>query len=91
MNAYVAEFVGMVFFTVIILASQNAFAIGAALSIAVYLSKHISGGAFNPVVTMLFIMNGMFPANQFLPFALVQFAGGLVGFGLWKAATLAWK
>jgi len=42
----------------------------------------ISGGHFNPAVTLGLWAGGRFPASQILPYVIVQLAGGVAGAGV---------
>ena len=53
MNKYLVEFLGTLFFLYVILATGNALAIGAALAIAILVGGAISGGNFNPAVSVM--------------------------------------
>jgi aquaporin Z len=88
MNAYVVEFLGTLFFLYVILATSNALAIGAALAIAILLGSAISGGMFNPAVTIMMAAAGKLPQNEVLPYVLSQVAGGLVALELYKRVKL---
>ena len=59
MNKYLVEFLGTLFFLYVIIATGNALAIGAALAIAIMLGGPISGGNFNPAVTIMMAAAGM--------------------------------
>lgn len=84
MNKYLVEFVGTLFLLYVILATGNAFAIGAALAIAVIVGSKTSGGHFNPAVTVTMAAAGKKPLNEVLPYILAQIAGGLVALELYK-------
>ena len=84
MNKYVAEFLGTLFFLYVILATGNWLAIGAALAIAVFLGGPISGGNFNPAVTIMMVTAGKQPKSDLLPYILAQVAGGLAALELSK-------
>jgi|TARA_Y100000768_G_C23966097_1_gene677957 aquaporin Z len=84
MNKYLVEFLGTVFFLYVIIATGNALAIGAALAIAVMLGGKISGGNFNPAVTIMMTMAGKQPSKDAIPYILCQIAGGLAAFELYK-------
>ena len=57
-NKYLVEFLGTLFFLYIIIATNNALAIGAALALAIYLGGKISGGNFNPAVSVMMVVAG---------------------------------
>jgi glycerol uptake facilitator-like aquaporin len=52
LNKYLVEFLGSIFFIYVVLSTGNPLAIGAALALAMLLTKNISGGFINPVITI---------------------------------------
>jgi aquaporin Z len=68
----------------VILASGNYLAIGAALSLAVLLGGPVSGGAFNPAVALAYLAAGKLAASDVVPFIVVEVAGALAAFQLYK-------
>jgi aquaporin Z len=84
MNKYLVEFLGTLFLVFVIFASGNYLAIGAALAVAVLLGGGISGGAFNPAVTIALMYSGKLPRSDLIPYIVAQIAGGLAGFELFK-------
>src|SRR5579862_2651027 len=53
-------------------------AIGSALMIMVYAGGHVSGGHYNPAVTLAVWLRGRCPQADVLPYLGSQFAGGIV-------------
>ena len=88
MYNYLAEFFGTVFFVYVILATGNWLAIGAALAIAVLIGGPISGGSYNPAVTVMMVAAGKFPKNELVPYILAEVAGGLAALELFKRVKL---
>ncbi len=84
MKAYLVEFLGKMFFLYVILATGNAVAIGAALAIAILVGGKISGGNFNPAVTIMMATAGKLDRAKFVPYIIAQVAGGLVALELYK-------
>lgn len=84
MNKYVVEFLGTFLLMFVILATGNYLAIGAALALAVLLGGAISGGAFNPAVTLSLLAAGKLAASDIVPYIVVQVAGALVAVQLYK-------
>ncbi len=84
MNKYLVEFLGTLFFIYIILATDNALAIGAALAVAVILGGPISGGCFNPAVSVVMAAAGKIPNSDLLPYILAEVLGGLAALELFK-------
>ena len=76
MNKYLVEFLGTLFFLYVILATGNAMAIGAALALAILVGGPISGGNFNPAVSVMMVAAGKLQNKELLPYILSQVAGG---------------
>ena len=88
LNKYLVEFLGTLFFVYIILATGNAVAIGAAMAIIVMIGGSISGGNFNPAVSVAMVAAGRLSSSELLPYILAQVAGGLVALELFKRVKL---
>ena len=84
LNKYLVEFVGTLFFVYIILAIKTPLAIGAALTVAILLGGKISGGNFNPAVTIAMTMAGKAKNKHLLPYILAQVAGAITAIELFK-------
>src|SRR5262249_32164656 len=50
-------------------------AIGCSLMIMVYMGGHVSGGHYNPAVTLAVFLRGKLPAVQIIPYWIAQIAG----------------
>jgi len=83
MKNYVTEFIGTFFLvltvglTVISGTEFAPLAIGASLMIMVYMGGHISGGHYNPAVSLAAMMRGALPRGQFVPYIVSQFLGAI--------------
>ena len=88
MNKFLVEFLGTLFLLYVILATNNALAIGAALAIAILVGGHISGGNFNPTVSVMMVSAGKLPKNDLIPYVLAQVAGGLAALELFKRVKM---
>lgn len=88
MNKILVEFLGTLFFLYVIITTGNALAIGAALAIAIMVGGKISGGNFNPAVTIMMAVSGKQSMNDVVPYILAQVAGGLAAFELSKRVKL---
>ena len=88
MNKYLVEILGTVFFLYVIMATGNALAIGAALALAVLIGGPISGGNFNPAVSVMMVAAGKLPKQDLLGYILAQVAGGLVALELYKRVKI---
>ncbi len=86
MNKYIVEFLGTLFLSLVIFATGNYLAIGAALSVIFLLGGSI-GGAFNPAITVAMLYAGKMSRSDLMPFIIAQIAGGLAGFELFKIVS----
>ena len=83
MKNYVTEFIGTFFLvltvglTVIGASPMAPLAIGASLMIMVYMGGHISGGHYNPAVSLGLTLRGKLPASEFVPYVVSQILGSL--------------
>ena len=84
MKAMLIEFIGTFFFLYVILAVGTPLAIGAALALAIYVGGSISGGNFNPAVTIMLIAAKKQRIETALPYIVAQVAGGLAALALYK-------
>ena len=84
MNKYLVEFVGTLFFLFVILVSGEAIPIGLALILAIMLGGKISGGHFNPAVSVMMFLNKKIQAQDLLFYILAQVLGGAVALQLYK-------
>lgn len=84
MNKYIVEFIGTFFlvFTigfVVLEPGAGSFAplaIGSVLMVMVYAGGHISGGHYNPAVTLAVWLRGRCPASDIPGYMIAQFAAG---------------
>jgi hypothetical protein len=84
LNKYLVEFLGSIFFVYIVLATGNPLAIGAAFALAVLMTKNISGGFINPMITITMAAAGQITNIEILPYCIAQILGGLVALELYK-------
>jgi aquaporin Z len=86
MNKYLVEFIGTFFLFLVISLSTRVVegpllapvAIGFALAIMVYAGGRISGGHYNPAVSLAAAIRGALPYAQILPYWIAQVAGAVV-------------
>jgi len=84
MKKYIVEFIGTFFlvFTVGMSVRSGAplapIAIGSALMVMIFAGGHISGGHFNPAVTLAVTLRGKASPKDLIPYWAAQFAAGLV-------------
>ncbi len=83
MNKYVTEFIGMFFFVLTVgcavignsIGALAPLAIGSVLMVMIYAGGHISGGHFNPAVTLGVWLRGKCDTKDVLPYMIAQLAG----------------
>src|SRR5262249_31160268 len=84
MRVYLTEFYGTFFLVLTIGLAVLAgtpfapIAVGAALTVMVYMGGHVSGAHYNPAVTLAVWMRGKLPASQVLPYWTAQVVGSLL-------------
>jgi aquaporin Z len=87
MNKYIVELIGTFFlvFTVgnVVLNPDvgvlGPLAIGSVLMVMIFAGGHISGGHFNPAVTLAATLRGACPKSDTVSYMIAQVAGGAVG------------
>lgn len=84
MREYVIEYLGSVFFIYVTVVTQNAFAIGAALALAVYISTNLAGGGFNPAVLLTHVLVGETPVSTLWGYLIAQLAAALTVHQIYK-------
>jgi len=84
MEKYLVEFLGTFFFLYVIISTGNPIAIGSALALAAFLGGKISGGNFNPAVTIMMAAAKKMPTSDVLPYIMAQIAGGLLALEMYK-------
>ena len=83
MKKYLVEFIGTFFlvFTVGLAVRQGAalapIAIGSVLMVMIFAGGHISGGHFNPAVTLAAFLRGRCDKKDVLPYWIAQFVAGV--------------
>jgi len=86
MNKYLTEAIGTFFLVLTIGCTVIAggphvvppLAIGAALMVMIYAGGHVSGGHYNPAVTLGVWMRGKIPSTDVAPYWIAQIVGALV-------------
>ena len=84
MKELLIEYVGSVFFFFVIMATGNPLAIGAALAMVAYLGGPISGGNYNPAVTLMMVLSRKQPLNTLFTYMIVQFLAAFTVTELYK-------
>jgi len=92
LKLFLGEFVGTFIFltTIIFVTSQNqnditsAFKIGAALIVVIAILGNITGGHFNPAVSIMFFLNNHLSMDKLLLYIVAQIAGGVLALLFFK-------
>jgi aquaporin Z len=84
MQKYLVEFLGTLFIVYVIFATGNYLAIGAAITVALMLGGAISGGAFNPAISLVFYASGKISKGDIIPYILAEVLGAMAGFTIYK-------
>src|SRR5712664_1128376 len=86
MDKYIAEFIGTFFLVLTVgctvigdgAGALAPLAIGSALMVMIFAAGHISGGHFNPAVTLGVWLRGKFDAKDVTPYMVSQVSGAVV-------------
>ena len=81
------ELIGTFIFLGVILATGEAIPIGIALATAILFGGKISGGHFNPAVTIMMLANNKITSVEALGYILAQVIGGLAVLGFMRVAN----
>lgn len=79
------EFVGTFIFLFVITYTGNPWAIGLTLALLAYFLGGISGGHFNPAVTVMFLAKKTIKVGMASAYIVAQIAGGLLALQAAKA------
>jgi aquaporin Z len=82
MKKYITEFIGTFFLVLVVGLNSNAgganlIAIGSVLMVMIYAGGHISGGHYNPAVTLGVLIRGRISMGDAIPYWVAQAAGGV--------------
>jgi aquaporin Z len=81
---YFVELVGTFIFLSVILITGEAIPIGLTLAAMIYWGAKISGGAFNPAVTLALYLNKKLTNVQLVGYMIAQFIGAILAFYFFK-------
>ena len=84
LNKSLVEFLGTLFLLYVILSTNSALAVGLALTVAMMVGGRMSGGNFNPAVSVMQAARGSLSKRDLLPYVVAQVAGGLAAVELHK-------
>ena len=88
MNKYLVEFLGTCLFLYVILATGSPIPIGLALMLVIVLGGKVSGGHYNPAVSVMMAVGGRMRMSELAPYVLAQVAGGLAALELFRRVKL---
>ncbi|NOK79067.1 MAG: porin [Chloroflexi bacterium AL-N5] len=84
MAKYLTEFIGTFFLVLVITLSVISgqalapLAIGGTLMVMIFMGGHISGGHYNPAVSLAAMLRGALPFGELVPYWIAQLAGGVL-------------
>jgi len=85
MRKYLVEFIGTFFLVLTVCmtvlggaGAMAGLAIGSMLMVMIYAGGHISGGHYNPAVSLGAMIRGAMPASDLIPYWVAQLLGGAV-------------
>lgn len=81
-KASIVEFIGTFFIVLALAASGNPLAAAIMIMIMVYGGAHISGGQYNPAVTLGMLSIGKIQPRKALTYVVAQFLGGFAAMGV---------
>jgi aquaporin Z len=90
---YAVEFIGAFFLTFVVAVSVlsgsvfTPLAAGATLMVMIYAGGHISGGHYNPAVTLAVLVRGRIGIRDAIPYWIAQVAGGVIAGVLARAVV----
>tara|TARA_B000000557_G_C20807429_1_gene458373 strand:+ start:1805 stop:2074 length:270 start_codon:yes stop_codon:yes gene_type:complete len=84
LNKLLVEFLGTMVFLYVIITVNNPIAIGLALTLVIMLGGKVSGGHFNPAVSIMKYLNGNLSKNDLPLYILSQILGGVMALQLFK-------
>ena len=84
---YLVEFLGTFLFLSVIVATGSPVLIALALLAVILLGGSISGGHFNPAVSLMFWAKGALTNQDFLAYVIAQGLGGLGALAVFKALS----
>ena len=84
LQKYLVEFVGTLFFIFIIITTGNPLAIAASLYIVILIGGNVSGGHFNPAVSVVMTILGKLQKKDLGFYIFAQLLGGVFAWHLSK-------
>ncbi len=88
-NKLIAEFIGTLFLVTAALLGGGV-AAGATLCLCIYAMGHISGGHYNPAVSLGVFLRGKMSQKELIEYVCAQFGAALVAWVIWRIMHGAW-
>ena len=85
----IVEYLGTFIFFYVILQHGQAIPIAVALAAVIYFGGAISGGHFNPGVSLMMFLNGKLPTNQLIQYVAVQCLAAATAVYFGKSVAMA--
>lgn len=85
MLTYVVEFLGTFLFLSVVIATGKPILIALALLLVILLGGGVSGGHFNPAISIMFWANGALSGIDLTGYIVAQTLGGLGAFAVYNA------
>jgi len=82
-NKLIAEFIGTLFLVAAALLGGG-FAAAATLCLCIYAMGHISGGHYNPAVSLGVFLRGKMSQRELIEYGCAQFAGAVAAWLVWR-------
>lgn len=79
---YLVEFIGTLILLFMIIVTKNPLMIGLTLTTIIIIGQNISGGHYNPAVSIVMYYLGKLNIDDLLPYIVAQICGGLVAYRL---------
>ena len=87
MRQYLMEFIGTFFLTIAITFNGNPLAIGLILMAMIYIGGHISGGHYNPAISLTALLHGKLSLEHLGVYVVVQTLGASLALWILKGMT----
>jgi len=86
---FIVEFIGTFIFLATIIVTGSAIPIGIALATSIYWGGSVSGGHFNPSVSIMMFLNNKINAGQLIYYIVAQILGGICALMYYKYSRSA--
>lgn len=84
MIPFVVEFLGTLLLCSVFISTNRPVFIAIALFLVIFLGGAISGGHFNPAVSLMFLVKGSLTSQDFIGYIVAQTLGGLAAVAAYR-------